>query len=600
MVSALRQAMDLIGRDQRARWLMLSALALVASGFEMLGAMLVYVLIGLVADPGGQIDLPILGNIRALFGDLDDRTLLLRLIVVMAVFFLMRAIVQVGTVYAQQRVAENAGARLSNKLVEGYLRLPYPVHLRRTSSELIRNGHGAVQQVVSQVFIPVIRVTAEVFLTLAMLALLVVITPAATGVAVIVIGGAATVLLLLIQPRLKRLGRTAHAMQRETLASLQQSLHGIRDIKILGRERYFARRYGKSRLQMARVKYLRSTLAALPHASIELALVGFILLFFALTIVADGNAEALLPVLGLFAYVGLRLQPSLQAVIAGLNDLKYSAAPIEDLHADLRAIANIESEPRHVEPLPFRDAIVLDAVSFRYEGSEAHALRDINLTINPGEQIGICGPTGGGKTTLVDIITGLLQPTSGRVTVDGQDLRDQPRAWQRSLGVVPQMVFLIDDTLRRNIALGVADADIDEDAVAEAIHLAQLAEFAAHLPNGLETTVGERGVRISGGERQRIAIARALYRRPAVLIFDEGTSALDNATEVQLMEGIERLRGRHTIILVAHRLSTVHNSDRVVFVEHGRIAGEGTFGALEQDNERFRSLAASPRATHQS
>ena len=597
MVTTLRQAMHLIGRDQRGRWIMLSVLALVASGFEMLGAVLVYVLIGLVAEPRGEIDLPILGDVRSLAGDLEDRTLLLGLIVVMAVFFLLRGMVQIGTVYIQQRVAENAGARLSNRLVEGYLRLPYPAHLRRSSSELIRNGHGAVQQIVSQVFVPLIRVTAEVFLTLGMLALLAVITPLATGIAVVVVGGAAALLLLAVQPRLKRLGRTVHAMQRETLSALQQSLHGIRDIKILSREHYFARRYGRSRLRMARAKYMRATLATLPHTTIEIALVGFILLFFAITIVAGGTADGALPVLGLFAYVGLRLQPSLQTVIGGLNDLKYSAVPLEDLDADLKEIEALPHHNGHVDALSFQDAIVLEDVGFRYEGASIDALTAINLTIKPGEQIGICGPTGGGKTTLVDVITGLLQPTTGQVTIDGQLLARYARSWQCNLGVVPQMVFLIDDTLRRNIAFGVADRDIDEAALDEAVELAQLTKFAETLPKGLDTTVGERGVRISGGERQRIAIARALYRRPEVLIFDEGTSALDNATEAHLMAAIEHLRGKHTIILIAHRLSTVRNSDRVLFVEQGRVAGEGTFDQLEQDNERFKSLAASDQST---
>jgi ATP-binding cassette, subfamily B, bacterial PglK len=213
--------------------------------------------------------------------------------------------------------------------------------------------------------------------------------------------------------------------------------------------------------------------------------------------------------------------------------------------------------------------------------------------IRPGEQVGICGPTGGGKTTLTDVITGLLQPTAGRVTVDGRDLVEFDRNWQANLGIVAQMVFLTDDTLRRNIALGIPDEQIDDDALREAVKLAQLESFVAELPEGLDTTVGERGVRVSGGQRQRIAIARALYRKPEVLIFDEGTSALDNATEAQLMASIEALRGKHTIILVAHRLSTVRHSDRIVFLEHGRMTGTGTYDELRETNVAFREMAGS-------
>jgi ATP-binding cassette, subfamily B, bacterial PglK len=226
-----------------------------------------------------------------------------------------------------------------------------------------------------------------------------------------------------------------------------------------------------------------------------------------------------------------------------------------------------------------------------WDGGAVRALRGVSLRIDRGEAIGICGPTGGGKTTLTDLLIGILDPTEGRVTVDGHDLADHRAEWFRKLGVVPQMVFLVDDTLRSNIALGVPDEAVDQEALEQAIVLAQLAEFVDELPDGLDTTIGERGVRVSGGQRQRIAIARALYRRPDVLVFDEGTSALDNTTESVLISSLERLRGDRTIILVAHRLSTVRNCDWIAYVESGRVAGVGTFSELEQESGGFRALA---------
>ena len=571
--------------------MLLIMLAVVASGFEMLGAAMVYVLLALVVDPGNEIELPLIGDVRELAGDIDERTLLLGTLVAMGLFFLLCAFVQVGVTYVQQRVAQNAGARLSNRLVEGYLSWPYAMHLHRSSSELIRNGHQAVKQLVSQVFVPVIRVSAEVILVMGMLVLLISIAPAATGLAAVVIGGAAALVLLLVQPRLKRLGAISHATSRETLSAMQQALHGVRDIKLLGRERYFARRYGKSRLRSARADYLNSTLSKLPHAVMELAFIGFILLFFGLAIGTDATSQDALSVLGLFAYAGLRIQPSLQRITGGLNNLKYSTAPLTDLHADLRAVEQFSTPADDVDPLPFTDAITLRDVSFKYEGADRDALTDVNLTIQRGQEIGICGPTGGGKTTLVDIITGLLTPTVGHVNVDGHDLREDARRWQRNLGIVPQSVFLTDDTLRRNIALGIPDKEIDDDAIRLAVQLAQLTEFIDSLPDGLETTVGERGIRLSGGQRQRIVIARALYNRPAVLVFDEGTSALDNATEAALMGAIESLRGDRTIIHIAHRLSTVQQSDCVVLIEKGQVCGMGSFEDLQQSNAQFQRMA---------
>jgi ATP-binding cassette, subfamily B, bacterial PglK len=591
--TTLRQTYDLVGRDHRRRWQLLVVLALVVSGFEMVGAVLVYTLLALVVDPAGEIDIPVVGDLRALFAGTDERTMLLSVVAAMAAFFLLRGLVKVTATYVQARIAHNAGVQLSTRLVRGYLRWPYAAHLRRSSSELVRNGHQAVIDLVGGVILPVIRVIAESVLVLGMLTVLVVIAPAATGLAVLVIGGAVGLLLAVVQPKLKQLGRVNHRESATALASVQQSLYGLRDIKILGRETHFAAIYGASRLRMARAKYLQVTALQLPSVVIETALLGFILLFFAIVLLQGGDAQGTLSVLGLFGYVGIRLQPSLRDIVAGLNSLKFAAAPLSDLHADLRAVQATEALPPEPPPLPFREGLSLERVSFNYEGVEQPALRGIDLTIRPGEQIGIAGPTGGGKTTLVDVMTGLLEPTTGQVGVDGVPVSENTRGWQRNLGVVPQMVFLTDDTLRRNIALGLPDDDIDEDAVREAVRLAQLEEFVASLPDGLDTDVGERGVRISGGQRQRIAIARALYRRPSVLIFDEGTSALDNATEALLMGAIERLRGDHTIILIAHRLSTVRNCDRVVFVEQGQITGVGPYDELVRDHATFRAMAGS-------
>jgi ATP-binding cassette, subfamily B, bacterial PglK len=591
--TTVRQAYDLVGRERPFRWVLLIVLAMLVSGLEMVGAVLVYALLTLVADPEGDIDVPLVGDLRERFEGAADETLLLWTVAAMAVFFLVRAVVKVASKYIQARIAHNAGARLSIRMFEGYLRWPYPMHLSRTTPELIRNGHQAVMETIDQVVLPTIRTIAESLIVAGLLVVLVLLAPLATLSAVVVIGGTAILLLLFVQPKLKDLGQIRHREARSTLATMQQGLFGIRDVKVLGRERAFAREYGRSRTRMARAAYLREAAGHLPNIVFELSLMAFIIGFFAFTIIRAGGAQDTLSVLGLFAYAGLRMQPSMQLIIQGLNSLKFAAAPLEDLHRDLQLMADVVTAPRRVDPLAFEKELRLDRVGFRYEGADRDALQGIELVMRPGEQIGICGPTGGGKTTLTDIITGLLQPTAGRVTVDGHDLTDpwMGRRWQASLGIVAQMVFLTDDTLRRNIAFGIPNEEINDDALQEAVTLAQLESFVAELPLGLATTVGERGVRVSGGQRQRIAIARALYRKPEVLIFDEGTSALDNATEAQLMAAIEQLRGDHTIILVAHRLSTVRSSDRIVFLEHGQMTGLGTYDELREINAAFRHMA---------
>jgi ATP-binding cassette, subfamily B, bacterial PglK len=590
VLDTFRKTFYLVGRDKPARWVVVIVGAVLASALEMAGALLIFLLLALIADPGGELALPLVGDIRSYFAGVDETTFLLATAAVIGVFFLVRVVVQAVFMYVRQRMAHNASARLSSRLAEGYLRLPYSFHLRRSSAELVRNAHQSVEGLGHQCFLPAIHVIAEGLLVLGLVIIMLMVAPGATAIAVVIIGGAALVLLKAVQPRLKRLGAEAQEMRKRSLGALQQSLHGIRDIKILGGEAHFGRRYHQDRRQLARSLFLRGTVEQMPRHVIETALVGFILLLFTISVAMGVTTGELLSTLGLFAYAGLRIMPSLQKVVSGLNSLKFSSAAVDQVHADLELVEQVEQGPSD-DPLPFEQELRLEGVGYTYEQIDHPAVADVDLTIRPGEVIGICGPTGGGKTTLADLITGILPPTEGRVTVDGVDVQERIPSWFAKLGVVPQMVFLVDDTLRRNIALGVDDDAIDEDALQEAVQLAQLEEFVATLPAGLDTEVGERGVRLSGGQRQRVAIGRALYRRPEVLIFDEGTSALDNTTESVLISSLERLRGTHTILLIAHRLSTVRNADRVVYLEAGRIAGLGTFEELRAESEGFRALA---------
>lgn len=593
MITTIRQALHLMNQGQRFRWPVLVALSIVNSVLEVVSAALVYVLVGAVANPSGAIHVPLIGDIPGLTGDSRADAVMVTLIGIMIVFFLVRAVLTIGIEYVMGRVTANAAAVLSSKLARGYLTLPYSFHLLRNSSELIRNGHQAVLEVVGSVFAPLIRMAAEVVMAIGILILLVLVSPMGTVFAIVVVGGSTAILMFFVQPRVKRLGETAHAMHKDTLVSLQQSFEGVRDIKVLGKEEFFSEDYAKSRRRMARMSYLKLTLEQLPRLVIETSLVWFILIYLAYTVIRGVQGVETLSVLGLFGYAGLRLQPSLQRIVAGFNSIKFSTARTEDIHRDLCLIEECcpdEEEP--AEALSFEHEIKVEDISFSYEGADFMALSDVDLTIRRGEHIGICGPTGGGKSTLIDLIAGLLSPSHGRVLVDGRDIAGSIRAWQRNLGVVSQMVFLVDDSLRRNIALGIPDAEIDEAALQEAVKLAQLESFVESLPEGLDTVAGERGVRISGGERQRIAIARALYRRPQVLIFDEGTSALDNVTEQELMSSLTHLRGTHTILLVAHRLSTVRDADRVIFVADGRIAGIDTFDELCDTNSSFRHMVS--------
>ena len=591
----IRKTLYLLGRSRRRRWVLVVILAVLRSLLEVVGAALILLLLTLIVDPDTAVTFPIIGDLPLVTEGVDERgTLVVVVAAGIAAFFVVRAVVKLTETYIQQRVVHQAGLRLSAQLVEGYLGMPYVWHLRRNSAGLIRNVHEAVLRLVTQVFLPSIRIVAESLLLMALLTVLFVISPTGTILAFAVLGPIAFLLVRVVQPAFKRMGRTVHEKVEGYFATLQQSLTGIRDVKIFGRERFFARQFVRDRAESARALYLSATLAEVPRVFIETSLLLLILGFFVLSVRSGETATSILPVLGLFAYAGLRMQPSLQKIVAGINTLRYATAAIDEVYQELQELnrAGALGGVASPEALPFEEEIAFDDVSFRYENTSTPALSGVNLRIVKGESIGICGPTGSGKTTLVDLLAGLLDPTSGTIRVDGQDIDGQAKEWQQNLGVVPQSIFLLDDTLRRNIAFGIPDEEIDESAVVDAVRLAQLSEFVGSLPEGLETRVGERGVRISGGQRQRVAIARSLYRNPSVLIFDEGTSALDTNTEEEITRALDALRGDHTVVTVAHRLTTVRNCDRIVVVEGGSVTAVAPFNELLGSHPFFRGVAS--------
>lgn len=590
----IRQCYELVVGERRARWIALTFLALIASGFEAIGAMLVFALLGLVTDPGGEIEVPMVGDLNNWFPT-DNTNALLIASGAVGLFFLIRGALLVLQAYAQHRVSYNAGAQLSGRLVRGYLAMPYAHHLNRDSSELVRNALTSVQESVNRVVLPATKFIAELLIIVGMTSVLFAIAPLASILALAVLAPATYLVLRVVKSRVRAYGRIATDSARLSLQILTQSLHGIRDLRLLGRETQFVRKFIRERTKDARARARQATLSALTSVQVETILVLFIVGFLAVTVTTVGTAADTFKVLGLFAYVGMRLKPSIQKIISSANSLRFATPAISDLHNDLlltaKALQDQDGESSREQVPILARGIVVEDVSYRYHTSNVPALENVNLDILAGEAVGICGPTGGGKSTLVDIISGLLEPTSGRVLVDGVDVQRHVRSWHRQLGVVSQHVYLFDDTLRGNITLGIPHESVDDAAVQRAVRLAQLDDFVTTLPDGLETQLGEHGMRLSGGQRQRVAIARSLYRDPPVLILDEGTSALDNETERELIGSLEQLRGTRTIILVAHRLSSIQRCDRVVFVRNGRVSGVGTYDELLETNTSFREMA---------
>ena len=599
ILDIIRRAFVQIGTERRWRWWLLGGISLSMTGVEALGATLVYLLVALISNEDATIELPVVGDLASLFPTLTSRELRTGAAVGVGVYFLLRALVLLAQKYVQNRLVSNSSALLAGELLDGYLSMPYLFHTRKSSAELIRNTYGGVSTLLSNVVMPSLAIITDLVMAIGLFVTLVALAPVAMLVTAAALGATLIVLQRFVRPRLVDLSRRSERARKDSLAAIQQVLGGIRDIKLLRREAAFSRIHLEQRLIIARNGYIAALLSSLSPIAIETSLIIAIVGVFVLATAGAGGEQGALATLAVFAYVGLRLQPVLQSVIAHVNKINTSVAILEIIEADRAEIAiwrdDVAREATASGPAPgtaFQRQIRFDRVAFRYRDEHEDVLRDVDLTIRKGEFIGICGPTGGGKSTLVDLLVGLLQPTEGTVAVDDVPLGRRPLWWWDQLGVVSQSVFLTNDTLRRNIAFGTLDdADIDADRLDRCVRRAQLEPVIADLPDGLDTVVGERGIRLSGGQRQRVAIARALYREPEVLVLDEGTSALDGATERALVQAIDEATHERTLIAIAHRISTIRNADRIVVVSGGRIVDQGTHDELLRRNELFQALA---------
>lgn len=506
--------------------------------------------------------------------------------------------VNAASTLLQEHFNAYTGARLSERLLVRYLRHPYAYFITRNTSELTKNLYGEVAQLVTGVIGPAIHLVAQGVTALAVFILLAIVDPMLAMTVGLVVGGAYLLIFYAVRKRLTALGEGRLLANRERFKAGAEAFGGIKDIKLLGREDLYTANFSRPARRIARFSVLQRLIGHMPRYAMEAIAFGGMLIIILYLITVRRDITDALPLLALYSLAGYRLMPVLQQIFHNLADLRSGGPVLDNIHRELFSTFPGEKEECDVsdglqERLTVAHEIELREVSFSYPGSNRPVLKNFDLHIPARSTIGLVGATGSGKTTAVDLLLGLLRPTSGQLVVDGIPVDgSRLRAWQKNLGYISQTIYLADRSVAANIAFGVPEEEIDMERVRRCAATACLAEFIEQeLHQGYDTPVGERGVRLSGGQRQRVGIARALYRDPEVLVLDEATSALDSVTEQAVMSNIRALGGSKTIIIIAHRLTTVRLSDRIYELEEGAVRAAGTYDELIAGSKSFQALA---------
>ena len=587
--STVFEIYGLLNAGERRRIIVLFSLMVVGMGLEMLGIGLVIPAVTLLLQTAPSETYPPLAVVIEMLGQPTQVQLITGGMLLLVGVYLIKALFLGFLAWYQNDFAFGVQRHISRELFATYLYQPYAFHLQRNSAQLIRNAVNEVHKLWFLILNPTLVVLGEGLVLVGVTCLLFIVEPIGALIVVLVLGCAAWGFHLYTRGRLLRLGIARQHHDGQRIQELQQGLGGVKEAKLLGRESGFLAKYEEHNAESARVEQFQATLQLLPRLWIELlAVTGLATLI--ITMLMQGQAAAaIVPTLGLFAAAAFRLMPSAYRVLGAVQNLPYGMPVIKMLREELKLTsdlpANLEARINSRVVNSFKNDIRLVDVDYMYPASAEFALKGLNISIRKGDSIGFVGPSGSGKSTLVDIILGLLTPTSGEVQVDKENIQPDLRSWQDQIGYVPQSVYLTDDTLRNNVAFGILSDQIDEGAVARAVQAAQLDTFVANQPHGLDTVVGERGVRLSGGQLQRIGIARALYHDPSVLVLDEATSALDTLTEKGVMDSVEALQGSKTLLIVAHRLSTVKHCSRLYQLDRGRVIAEGAPAQLLQEQK---------------
>lgn len=569
----------ILSRHQKIRILQLGVLMVIGGFMEMLSVSLVLPFMNAVMEPEETMQNQYVKLVCDIFGIHSDRSFLMLVAITLAAVYILKNAFLIFQTNIQYRFVYNNQFQTQCRMLHSYLQRPYEYYLEANPGEIMRVIGSDTNQTF-YLLINLLSLFSELVVSATLMVTIVIISPLLTlsmaGILLVVVA----LILLVIRPMLRRMSLATQKADAKQNMWLLQSIHGIKELKVMQKEAYFEKNYQENgRVTMTALRK-KNVLTNFPRYFIEAVSMASLFIVLAILIYRGQELEALVPVVSAIAMAAVRLLPSINRITTSLASAAYAEPMLDKTIENLRGMEAYQKELKEDKEkktgtiMRLREDFGFSDVTFRYPNSELPVLEHSAIRIEKGSSVGIVGASGAGKTTAVDILLGLLRIQNGKVTIDGTDIHMDMDGWLTQIGYIPQSIFMLDDSLRANVAFGVDPDKIDDKKVWKALEEAALGDFVRSLPQGLDTQLGDRGIRLSGGQRQRVGIARALFSDPTILFFDEATSALDNETESAIMESIDHLHGTKTMVIIAHRLSTIEGCDMVYRVEDRKIYRE--------------------------